>query len=287
LGFLGLALWLLPAVAMSQAADPRDQPKLPPATSPATTAPAPAAAAPAPAPAAASPSAAPSAPASATPPATPATAPAPTAPAAAPTPPAAPMPQGDPGYQARLRGLEEKVNELKEKVFRSKARLVLLQEAVLTGSVTGAYALIVHKNAMGSSFKLEYASYHLDGQPIYQPTDTAELEKKTEFPIYNGAIVPGSHTLSAYLVYRGASSVFSYWQGYQFKIKSSFTFHFEEGKVTQIKSVGHEKGGVTTELKDRPSIRFDVDVQKVSKGSTSILPQNGASPARTPTPEAK
>ena len=159
--------------------------------------------------------------------------------------------------------------------------MVLLQEAVLHGPATGAYASIVHRNSMGSSFKLEYASYHLDGQPIYQPADAAELEKKTEFPIFSGAIVPGSHTISAYLVYRGQSSVFAYWQGYQFKIKSSYTFHFEEGKITQIKCVGYEKGGITTNLNERPSIRFDIDVQKVSRGALGGL--TGTVPTTPPT----
>ena len=301
------------SAAAAQPAEPRDQPKLPP---PATAQPlpppadliqpAPPATAPAAAPAAAQPSPstppAPGAPAGVAPanpspaspspavPSGPVVAPpagpgGPAATGSAPLGAASPGPivppvdviQGESGYQVKLRGLEEKVNELKEKVFRSKARLVLLQEAVLHGSVTGAYALLVHKNTMGSSFKLEYASYHLDGQPIYQPTDTTELEKKAEFPIFNGAIVPGQHTVSVYLAYRGASSVFAYWQGYQFKIKSSFTFHYEEGKITQIKIVGYEKGGVTIDLKDRPAVRFDVDVQKVTQSSAQ-----GLGPAQTP-----
>ena len=312
------------AAATAQSPEPRDQPKLPPVETTPTAQPAPVfapaqpAAAQPPATAPAQPVSTPptpttSAPAAAvSPPPTPATPPAGATgaapgpipgvvPAAAETPATSPPPlapfgagvskpgsadltAGDPGYQARLRGLEEKVNELKEKVFSSKARLVLLQEAVLHGSVTGAYALLMHKNTMGGAYKLEYASYHLDGQPIYQPTDTTELEKKAEFPIFNGAIVPGSHTVSVYLVYRGASNVFAYWQGYQFKIKSSFTFHFEEGKITNIKVVGYEKGGVTVDMKDRPAVRFDVDVQKVTKSSAQ-----GLGPAAAPagTSEAK
>jgi hypothetical protein len=32
--------------------------------------------------------------------------------------------------------------------------------------------------------------------------------------------------------------------------------------VNTIKVVGFEKGGVTAELKDRPAVRYDVDVQR-------------------------
>lgn len=279
---ISLSLWALVATAWAQAPDPREQPKgpapagevAPPPTTPPPPAPAPLPPAPE----------TPVPPPPATPPPSPSGA---VAPAAAPVtpgaatqpPPSAPtaparteLVTGEEAQDLKIRGLEEQVNELKEKIFRSKARLMLLQETVLQGSVAGAYAVIYHKNEMGSRYQLEHASYHLDGAPIYQPTDSGELEKKPEFPIFNGAIVPGNHTISAYLVYRGSSSVFPYWQGYQFKIKSSYTFHFEVGKITSIKVVGYEKGGVTTDLKDRPSIRFDVDVQKMTKGSVSKLP---------------
>ena len=68
------------------------------------------------------------------------------------------QPAVDPETSVKLRGLEERVNELKEKIFRSKARLVLLQEAVLHGTITGARAVLVHKNEMSGSFKLSLAT---------------------------------------------------------------------------------------------------------------------------------
>ena len=41
-------------------------------------------------------------------------------------------------YGVRLRDLEQRINELKEQIFRSKARLSLLAETVLQGVVAGA-----------------------------------------------------------------------------------------------------------------------------------------------------
>ncbi len=164
----------------------------------------------------------------------------------------------------RLHAVEERVNDLKEKIFRSKARLVLLQEAVLHGTIIGARAVLIHKNDMGGSFRLEEAQYALDGAPIYSKTDAeGGLDAKSEFEIFNGAIVPGAHQISVYLVYRGNGfGVFSYLKDYSFKIKSSYTFTAEEGKQTTVKIVGFEKGGLMTELKDRPAVRYDVEVQK-------------------------
>lgn len=170
----------------------------------------------------------------------------------------------DSDYAVRLRGLEEKVNDLKERIFRSKARLILLKETVLNGVISGAKAVILHRNEMGSSFTLEQVSYALDGAPLFNKTDvTGELDELDEVELFNGSIVPGNHNLSVYLLYRGNGyGFFSYLKGYSFKIKSSHAFTAEEGKVTTVKVVAYERGGFTTDLKDRPAVRYDVEVKK-------------------------
>ncbi|MCX7958747.1 MAG: hypothetical protein N3B13_06845, partial [Deltaproteobacteria bacterium] len=66
-------------------------------------------------------------------------------------------------YTIQIKNLEEKVNELKERVFRSKARLTLLQETVLMGKISGAKINVLFDNQMGSSFKIESVSFSLDG----------------------------------------------------------------------------------------------------------------------------
>ncbi len=169
----------------------------------------------------------------------------------------------------KLRGLEERVNDLKERIFRSKARLILLRETVLNGVISGAKAVLVHRNEMGSSFTLEQVSYALDGAPILNKTDeNGDLDDKEEIELFNGSIVPGNHNLSVFMLYRGNGyGVFSYLKGYTFKIKSSYAFTAEEGKVTTIRVVGYEKGGITTDLKDRPAVRYDVEVKQDASGA--------------------
>src|SRR5690349_4358296 len=93
--------------------------------------------------------------------------PAPAAPAApAAAPPAAPAPgdkppekpasnaqTADEAFTTRVKTLEEQVVDLKEKIYRTKARLLLLQETVLGGDLSsGARAVIFHRNEMGSNF---------------------------------------------------------------------------------------------------------------------------------------
>lgn len=203
----------------------------------------------------------------------PATAPAATAPATGPaaTPPAnpAPPPPSDPAtaaqtnangsYTVRLHDLERRVNELKEQIFRSKARLNLLKETVLHGVIAGARAIITHRNEMGSMYTPIRYVYALDGQEIYSKTDeSGKMGDQKEIEVFNGSITPGNHTLSVQMVYQGNGyGVFSYLKGYKFTAKSSRTFTAPEGKQLQLKVVGFEKGNpVTTDPKDRPAVDF-------------------------------
>jgi hypothetical protein len=177
--------------------------------------------------------------------------------------------------ELKVRTLEERVSDLKEKIFRTKARLMNLQEMVIGGDITtGSKAVLVHRNEMGSSFYLESVAYALDGAPIYTKVDVdGDLEKREEFEIFNGRIVPGNHQISVQLVFRGHGyGLFSYLEGYKFKVQSSYTFNAEPGKVNTIKVVGFEKGGITAELKDRPAVRYDVDIQREENARRGTAP---------------
>ena len=205
------------------------------------------------------------------------------APAGAPTPSGAPPAPGETtaapaagsadqgAYTVRMRSLEKNVNELKEQIFRTKARLNLLKETVLGGVIGASRAIIHHKNEMGSSFRLIKAAYALDGVQIYSKADdSGALAEMQDFDVYNGAIQPGSHTLSVALTYQGNGfGVFSYLKGYKFNVKSSHTFVAGESKSTNITVVGYEKGNITTQLSDKPAIDFRVNVMSAGESGTA------------------
>lgn len=161
-------------------------------------------------------------------------------------------------YAVRLRDLEQRINELKEQIFRSKARLSLLAETVLQGVVAGSQTVIVHENKMSGSYKLVRVVYALDGAPILNRADEeGGLSDKTEFDVYNGAIVPGEHTLTVNLEYRGHGyGIFSYLKGYRFKVRSSYSFTAPEGKALFMRVQAYEKGGPTAPLEERPAVRY-------------------------------
>lgn len=196
----------------------------------------------------------------------PSVAPAATAPTAA-TPTAAPVSAGataDEEYGLKMKELEDSVSELKEQIFRSKAKLTLLTEQVQGGTGAGARIVITHKNLMGPNFLLVEVNYFLDGTPLWQEIDDngTKLTPMKEHPLWDGNIIEGSHTLTVELRYKGnGSGVFQYLSGYTWKLKDALTFTAESGKLVQIDVVGFESGNFTTEMSERPKLRFDKNVQ--------------------------
>lgn len=173
----------------------------------------------------------------------------------------------------RLKALESEVDVLKEKVFKSKARLLLLQETVLHGATAGAVAKIRFKNDMGGAYKLESATWVLDGQTIVDEKDPAVLAGTANSArlLFDGAIVPGSHNLSVTLVFRGSGyEVFSYLEGYRFTVQSAYAFLAEEGKATDLEAVAYPKDGFKNKYEDRLDVRFQVSSQESTQGSTPV-----------------
>lgn len=166
-------------------------------------------------------------------------------------------------YAVRLRDLEQRINELKEQIFRSKTRLSLLAETVLGVVVAGSQVVITHENQMSSSYRMVKAVYALDGAPVFNRADEeGSLAGQEEFSVYDGNIVPGEHSLSVNLEYRGHGyGIFSYLKGYRFKVRSSYSFTAPEGRMVALRVIAYEKGGPTAPLEERPAIRYMERVQ--------------------------
>lgn len=216
----------------------------------------------------------------------------PAGPAAVPGPGAGPLlpgpgaaPAADPGAPAdeihdyQLRELEEKVVGLKEKVFRAKKNVTLLRERLLNDVIAEAKVVILHTNDMGSSFKPVQVLYHLDGDKIYFADENSKILEKDEIEIFNQTLVPGNHVLTVEMSYRGDSVLFNYLKDYLFKLRASYTFYATKGKVTTVHSIGYQKGDITYDLRDRPSITFEVkQVSYTAEDTSGDGPSGGSKP---------
>ncbi len=161
-------------------------------------------------------------------------------------------------YGDRLDALQQDVDGLKDRIFRSKARLSLLKETVLRGVLAGSRVILAHRNLMGSGFKLVRIEYSLDGAQIFAKNDeTGGLDTEDEVVIYDGNLPPGPHNVQVTLTYKGHGyGVFSYLSGYAFTSPSSHSFTAPENGAIKVVSSGYEEGNLTTEMADRPNINW-------------------------------
>jgi len=181
--------------------------------------------------------------------------------------------------RVQMRELEQRVDELKEKIRRSHTRLSLLSETVLSGGVGGAVARIEFRNDLSSVFRLNRALFVLDGAVQFNKEDTSgQLATGQAISVFSGSVPPGDHTLQVMLKLRGHGyGVFSYLRGYRFEVKSAHSFTVTEGKTIELSVVLWEKGGVTTPLEQRPAIRY---VEKLRSGA-DVSAGGGSAPKKT------
>ncbi len=171
-----------------------------------------------------------------------------------------------------LKTVEQNVNVLKEKVFRSKARLLLLEEKVIKGVVAGAKASLVHVNKLGTAYRIESISYFFDGTPIFEKIDSSsDFHRKKELKIFEGNIPPGSHTITANIVVKGnGSGAFSYLDDYSFKGQESYSFIAEDNKTAVIRMVLQKKGGALGGFEEGPEMKFEQeDIANLPSGNES------------------
>lgn len=161
-------------------------------------------------------------------------------------------------YGDRLDGIENEVAALKDKIFRSKARLAVLRDTVMSGVMAGGRVVIAHRNLMSSGFRLVRVAVILDGAQIFaRSDDTGALDQEDELPLFDGNLPPGPHEISVELSYQGQGyGAFSYLKGYTFKSASTHSFSVGDAGQFKLVSKGYERGNLTTEMKDRPAVEW-------------------------------
>ncbi len=183
-------------------------------------------------------------------------------------------------YGDRLDGIEGEVAALKDKIFRSKARLAVLRDTVMSGVMAGGRVIIAHRNLMSTGFRLVRVALILDGAQIYARSDeTGALDQEDELPVFDGNLPPGPHEVSIELTYQGMGyGAFSYLKGYTFKSASIHSFTVGESGQFKLVSKGYERGNLTTEMKDRPAVEWQT-VAVDSSGAPVPLAASAAASA--------
>lgn len=172
------------------------------------------------------------------------------------------------GRDEKFRDLERRTFELKDQVFRAKARLTLLSETLVSANVGTTRAVIVHKNQMSRLFQPIRVSYQIDGREVFTKEDAAGVAVDgKDLVVWDGGLQAGDHTVGVTVVYRGnGAKVLSYYDKYNFTARAAHRLTAVEGQTTRLLVRCFEKGtALTAKVEDRPDFEF-----KVADGSSPV-----------------
>ena len=154
---------------------------------------------------------------------------------------------------------QERLEDLRDRILKSKARLLQLKEQLMLGTISIISLTIQHSQQVGATFRLQTLAYSLDGIEIYNVVTSPEnkLEKLESQIIYEGSLLPGEHLLTVDMIFRGRGyGLFSYLNQYLFKVRSRYVFSVKEGDVLKINVIAYDEGSFLTSLKDRLKVKF-------------------------------
>src|SRR5688572_727118 len=186
-------------------------------------------------------------------------------------------------HRALLAEIASKIDMLEGKILRTQEKVDVLKDTVLEGIVAKARSRIVHVNQMRGKFLLSKAVYTLDGGVIFEREDIdGSLSNQEEIVLFDGPIAHGEHEIRVSLLFRvGSVGVFTYAEGYKFKVESRYVMKAVDGRLNQLRIVSLDKGeaDVSKQTTDRIGVRYDFEAKLVA--DTKPSPE----PAKTDQPE--
>lgn len=162
--------------------------------------------------------------------------------------------------------IEEQVDALKERVFRSKATLQLLKEIVIENAASGARTSIWHVNKLGGGWTLESVTYLLDGQSRFSKSDdTGGLDGTEELKVHEGPVAPGDHVVAVdFRVRPTGFGVFKYARNYEIDVRSSYSFAVEVGKACTVRAILTDRGAAVASLEERARVDYELKCEKIA-----------------------
>jgi hypothetical protein len=114
-------------------------------------------------------------------------------------------------------------------------------------------------NSVGSVFRLSKITYFVDGSLVATRDYPSGLARGVDVQVFERPVDLGNHTLGALIDYQGnGGGIFSYSEGYHYKVSSSHAFTAAANTTTQITVVSYEKGSSTTSFDNRLGVAFRV-----------------------------
>jgi hypothetical protein len=114
---------------------------------------------------------------------------------------------------------------------------------------------IVVRDELGTFLNLTTIEISVDGQKLVSKADANGIKVGKELAVYDGVLYPGSHTVDARFIYKGAGGLFGYMEGYTFRPKASATVESQANAAVTITVIGADRGA-TYAFEKRPTMKI-------------------------------
>ena len=163
-------------------------------------------------------------------------------------------------FNKQLMDVENEVNDLKERFFKSKATLRLLKESIVQGAIQGAQVNVWYRNELSSAYVPQSILCRIDGKEFStNPTEaSSNLASQREYKIISTNLSAEQHTIEVVVKLNGnGKGLFSYVNKYSFEVKGGNTFTPKQGDECTLYVKLEEKKGFALSFLDRPTISFE------------------------------
>jgi len=149
-------------------------------------------------------------------------------------------------YEVKIRDLERRVEELKERIRNMRQRDP-------TSIVLYPYTLAI-ADRVGSGLRLVEARAWLGADLVLFAKDERGLPR--QLGVRDAALFAGETALQVELTYRGDDPIFVYMSAFHTTVRAKELVHLAPGESTALLIEAVERGDATTPILERPAIRI-------------------------------
>lgn len=162
----------------------------------------------------------------------------------------------------RLEALNARIDALESQIADADAQVDLLQDSAISGQVGRTHAVILHRNRLGSAYRIRELRYVLDGKTVYESTENEEGSRVKTVPLYAGFMEEGAHLIEVQAVLEfGSFGIFSYVENYKFRVDSRYVLQVREGRVNRLEVVFLQKPDISLPAEERLAVRYDLSLE--------------------------
>jgi hypothetical protein len=198
------------------------------------------------------------------------------APVPAPTPAPAPF-----DHRAALADVEGRAAALQARVDAAQGKVARLRDDVVKASKAPTRALVIHREEVNPSFRLDSIAYELDGVVVLsRGPERLRTDPVREVEVLAGEITPGSHRLRVAMIYVGTGEgTYARAKEFRFAVEKAHEFTAIEGRIAKVTFTTVTRPEPRLELRDRLAVRVTAEVLPI----TAARPKSDT-PAASPAP---